>query len=104
IYDSEVGLRAPALHDIEDPFRPPYSPVFDEDADLLVTYLRGGQPVCEPDTLEAARERAASELAQLSPRARRFLNPQPYPVGLDRHVHSRKQELVARARGQIAAR
>ena len=41
---------------------------------------------------------AARELAELSPRARRFLNPQPYPVGLDPHVHARKQQLIAEAR------
>ena len=43
--------------------------------------------------------RAAADLARLSPRTRRFLNPQPYPVGLDRAVHARKQELIAAARG-----
>jgi nicotinate phosphoribosyltransferase len=102
IYDSEAGFRVPALHDIEDPMRPPYSPVFDEDADLLVTYLRRGEPVCEPDSLDVARDRAARELAQLSPRTRRFLNPQPYPVGLDPHVHACKQQLVAEARARIS--
>jgi nicotinate phosphoribosyltransferase len=98
IYDSEVGLQAPALHDIEDPLRPPVAPEFDESFDLLVTYLRGGALVREADTVEVARARAASELTQLSPRARRFLNPQPYPVGLDPHVHARKQQLIALAR------
>jgi len=105
IYDSEVGLSQPAsptLHDIEDPLRAPYHPVFDEAADLLVTYLRGGELVREPDTIAAARERAARELAQLSPRARRFLNPQPYPVGLDPYVHTRKQQLIALARERTA--
>jgi nicotinate phosphoribosyltransferase len=92
------------LHDIEGPFRPPYTPVFDDDADLLVTYLRGGAPVCEVDSLATARDRAARELEQLSPRARRFLNPQPYPVGLDPHVHHRKQQLVAEARASITPR
>jgi nicotinate phosphoribosyltransferase len=103
IYDSEVGLSRPALHDIEDPLRPAYHPVFDEASDLLVTYLRGGAVVCAPDSVEVARARAARELAQLSPRARRFLNPQPYPVGLDPHVHTRKQQLVAEARARTAA-
>jgi nicotinate phosphoribosyltransferase len=105
IYDSERGLSqpaSPALHDIEDPLRAPYHPVFDESAELLVTYLRGGQAVRDPDTIAAARERAARELAQLSPRARRFLNPQPYPVGLDPYVHTRKQQLVAEARERTA--
>jgi len=104
IYDSEAGLREPVLHDIEDPFKPAYAPVFDEDADLLVTYLRRGEPSAEPDTVAAARDRATREIGQLSPRARRFLNPQPYPVGLDPHVHTRKQQLGAEARAAIAPR
>jgi len=102
IYDSENGLRAPVLHDIEDPFKPPYAPVFDDDGDLLVTYLRRGEPAADVGTLAAARERAGRELGQLSPRARRFLNPQPYPVGLDPYVHTLKQQLVAEARAAIA--
>jgi Nicotinate phosphoribosyltransferase C-terminal domain len=97
-----VGLSAATLHDIEDPLRPPLSPVFDEAHDLLVTYLHGGQVVHEPDPVEVARARAARELSQLSPRARRFLNPQPYPVGLDPHVHLRKQQLIAEARERTA--
>ena len=52
-----------------------------------------------PD-LEAARARAARELAMLSPRTKRFLNPQPYPVGLDGHVHRRKQRADRRRRGR----
>jgi nicotinate phosphoribosyltransferase len=104
IYDSEAGLRAPRLHDIEDPFRPAYAPLFDDEEDLLVTYLENGNPVREPEPPVTARERAARELEQLSPRARRFLNPQPYPVGLDPHVHQRKQQLVAEARASIAPR
>jgi nicotinate phosphoribosyltransferase len=98
IYDSDAGLAAPVLHDIEDPFRPAWTPVFDDASELLATHLRHGQPVREPDSLAAARERAAREIGELSPRARRVLNPQPYPVGLDPHVHGRKQQLIAAAR------
>ena len=105
IYDSDAGFAAsgaPALHDIDDPLRPPTVPVFDDAQDLLVTYLRDGELVRPPDSVAEARARAARELAQLSPRARRFLNPQPYPVGLDPHVHARKQQLVAEARARTA--
>ena len=100
IYDSETGLAGPALHDIEDPTRPVWSPAFETGEDLLVTMLAGGNRVRPSEPLEAARARAARELAQLSPRTKRFLNPQPYPVGLDKHVHTRKQQLIAAARGQ----
>jgi len=102
IYDEVAGYAGPVLHDIEDPSRPSLAPAFDAAEDLLVRYLDEGQSVRSPDDLETARGRAAAELAQLSARTRRFLNPQPYPVGLDRHVHERKQQLVAEARRRHA--
>ena len=103
IYDSHAGFTGPALHDIDDPTRAPVAPEHATATDLLVTYLDGGKEVREADDLETARARAKAELAQLSPRSRRFLNPQPYPVGLDRHVHERKQELIAAARAKHLA-
>ncbi len=98
IYDREAGYSGPTLHDIENPNNPTFTPAFDRADDLLVTYLDHGKPVREPDDLQTCRARAAEDLASLSPRTRRFLNPQPYPVGLDRHVHATKQTLIAKAR------
>jgi nicotinate phosphoribosyltransferase len=98
IYDSAHGLAAPELHDIEDAARPVMRPTFDTERDLLVTYLDRGEPTSAPVDLPSARERAAADLAALSPRAKRFSNPQPYAVGLDLHVHARKQQLVNEAR------
>jgi nicotinate phosphoribosyltransferase len=100
IYDEHAGFAGPTLHDIEDPTRPPVTPAFDTAEDLLVTYLDGGEPVRAPDAPAIARARAAAELAQLSPRTRRFLNPQPHLVGLDDHVHATKQQLIAEARAR----
>ena len=98
IYDSEHGCEEPcALHDIDDPTRAPLSPTFDDASDLLATVLDpagASRALSLPD----ARARAAADLAALSPRTKRFVNPQPFPVGLDGHVHRRKLELVARAR------
>jgi nicotinate phosphoribosyltransferase len=98
IYDSEHGCASPcSIHDIEDPLRGPYTPVHDTATDLLVPIMERGTALPLPD-LHAARGRATSELAALSIRTKRFLNPQPYPVGLDGHVHRRKQELIVAAR------
>lgn len=102
IYDAEVGYTGAVLHDLEDPTRPPLAPAHDRADDLLATYLDAGAEVRTADDLETARARAATELAQLSPRSRRFLNPQPHPVGLDRHVHERKLQLIADARRRIS--
>lgn len=98
VYDARVGYSGPGLYDIEDPARPVFAPTFDAEEDLLVTMLDRGRLVRPPDDLGTARARARAELAQLSPRTRRFLNPQPYVVGLDHHVHTRKQALIAAAR------
>ena len=99
IYDDERGLSSPlVLHDLEDPLRTPYAPAAEASEDLLVRVMTNGQRVGPRATLAEARARAAADLARLSPRTRRFLNPQPYMVGLDRYVHTRKQELIARAR------
>ena len=102
LYDSEHGLGGTALYDIEDPLRAGFSPQFDSGEDLLVPMLDKGQVVRPPDDLLTARARAAADLSSLSPRTRRFLNPQPHPVGLDKHVHERKLALIAliaKARG-----
>ena len=98
IYDESFPKPPTELFDIDDPTRAPFKPAYDTAEDLLVPYLVRGEPVRVPDDLATARARAATELAQLSPRTKRFLNPQPYPVGLDRHVHERKQQLIREAR------
>jgi len=102
IYDSEHGCHAPLqLHDIDDPLKLVLQLVHDHAEDLLTTIMDRGQAAALPD-LEAARARAARDLAMLSARTKRFLNPQPYPVGLDSHVHQRKQQLIASARSRHA--
>jgi nicotinate phosphoribosyltransferase len=102
IYDSEHGCEQPlVLHDIEDPLKQTLTPVYDHAEDLLAMVIDRGRVVATSD-LEAARARATADLAMLSPRTKRFLNPQPHPVGLDGHVHRRKQQLIAEARARHA--
>jgi nicotinate phosphoribosyltransferase len=62
--------------------------------DLLVRVLDDGRRTRPAQTLDEARARAARELAALSPRTKRFLNPQPHPVGIDRYVHATKERLI----------
>jgi len=50
--------------------------------------------------LPAARARAAKDLQALSPRHRRFANPEPYLVGLDEAPASTKRDLIAAARAK----
>ncbi len=103
IYDEDAGFAGPALYDIEDPARAPQSPPHDRADDVLVRYLERGVRVQPNADLASARTRAAAELAALSPRTRRFQNPQPYPVGLDANVHACKRALIAASRATVAA-
>ena len=103
IFDSEHGCEAPCtLHDIEHPLRAPYVPAHDHEEELLTPIMEHGVARQLPG-LEAARARAHADLEALSVRTKRFLNPQPYPVGLDGHVHRRKLELIAEARAKYGS-
>lgn len=103
IYDEVTGLSSPlVLHDLEDPARVLPLGSFDAEEQLLVPMLDRGRVVTGDVSLSAARARARDQLAQLSPRTRRFLNPQPYPVGLDPFVHAEKRRLIAAAHARTA--
>lgn len=100
IYDHIDGLSdGRFMYDIDDPLRLREVGAHDAEADLLVPVFRQGQQVYAPPDLHAVREHAQAELARLDPRIKRFLNPQFYPVGLDRALNERKQALITRARG-----
>jgi nicotinate phosphoribosyltransferase len=88
------------VYDIADPTLCREIPAHTRWEDLLVPVLRAGREVGPQPSLAEARERARTQLAALSPRTTRLLNPQPYPVGLERRLHELKWSLVSRARGQ----
>jgi len=97
IFDDNFPRMPTDMFDIENPTRPPFKPDGDIEY-VLQPFLEKGESVRAPDSLATARARAATQLGELSPRTKRFLNPQPYPVGLDRHVHERKLQLIEEAR------
>jgi nicotinate phosphoribosyltransferase len=98
IYDSEHGLVGTTIHNLENPTQPAITPSFDSAFDLLVPALVNGERVLPVEPLSVPRARATADLDALSARTRRFHNPQPHVVGLDRHVHERKLALIAAAR------
>ncbi|MEZ4361781.1 MAG: nicotinate phosphoribosyltransferase [Kofleriaceae bacterium] len=99
IYDEEAGLSRPLLlHDLEDPTRVTSVGPVDREELLLEPVMVRGELVARDASLATARARAQAQLARLSPRTRRFLNPQPYPVGLDAAVHAEKRRLLEAAR------
>lgn len=99
IYDALTDPALPlAGHDLLDPSRR-FTLDGDRVEELLMPAIIDGVPQALP-TLADARARAARDLAALSPRTRRSLNPQPYPVGLEPTLNARKQALIAEARAK----
>jgi len=100
LYDSERGAGgATAMFDLRDFGRQRSIPAHSGHRDLLQPIFRAGELVYSTPTLQEARANAATELARINGRIRRFVNPQYYPVGLEPGLHELKQALIARARG-----
>jgi nicotinate phosphoribosyltransferase len=99
IYDEDLGLGDPPT--IVDPLDPTRRRAIEPDAtyeDLLVPVFRGGRLVYDVPTLDAVRTRARQQLAGFHAGIKRFVNPHQYPVGLERHLHELKTNLVLKAR------
>jgi nicotinate phosphoribosyltransferase len=100
IYDADHGATEPLqLGDLDDLGRGVPAPTHDRTEELLVPMMDRGALLVSTTDLAAARARCQADLAALSPRTRRFLNPQPYPVGLDPALQRRKRALIEAQRG-----
>ncbi|HET6611590.1 MAG TPA: nicotinate phosphoribosyltransferase [Kofleriaceae bacterium] len=102
IYDlSDAQSSSAATHtiDVHDPTRHWLLPAKGTVTDLLIPIFRGGRPVYEAPPLPEVRAHAAASLATLSPRVKRFANPQIYAVGLEPALAARKLALIDDARG-----
>lgn len=103
---TESGYLCDALYDIYqskevkfflDPFDPSNEKEVDPNwgyKDLLVPIMRAGELVYSFPSLEEVRNYAISELDHLPAAMRRFLNPQPYFVGLERALLDLKIDLI----------
>jgi nicotinate phosphoribosyltransferase len=99
IFDENLGVDPRRIIvDVKDPQRRKRMPDDAQGKDLLVPVARGGRIVREPESLDAIRARASSELNRLHPGVRRFLNPHEYPVGLDVSLHDLRACMVRDAR------
>lgn len=67
---------------------------------LLAPLARDGKAVLAAEQTDAmaARARAITELGRLDETQLRMLNPHTYPVGMERGLHDRRQQLVAELR------
>jgi nicotinate phosphoribosyltransferase len=100
IYDDSTGAPPPdTALDVADPSRRWHPRDGEAGTDVLVPVLRGGRVVREPEPLAVCQTRAKEQLAQLPATMKRFLNPNPYFVGLAEDLHETKLRLIAKARG-----
>ena len=56
--------------------------------------MEKGARTKDPDTIEQAKARCREALMHLDPSVRRFLNPQIYPVGLERGLAKLRSDLA----------
>ena len=66
--------------------------------DLLVPVFRAGDCVYDKPDIHSVRARVQSQLGQLHPGVKRFVNPHTYPVGLEKDLHELKTELILKLR------
>ncbi len=66
--------------------------------DMLVRLTQDGKRAACAEDLACARARAAANLATLRPTSKRLLNPQVYPVGIERGLSDLRQSMIAQAR------
>jgi len=62
--------------------------------DLLVSVFQSGKCVYDLPDIHAVRERVQTQLKNLHPGVKRFVNPHTYPVGLEKGLHELKTKLI----------
>lgn len=70
-----------------------------ESRELHELVVKDGVRAKEPDTIAVAKARCKDALMRLDPATKRFLNPQTYPVGLERGLSDLRQRLAAEELG-----
>ena len=95
--DSDTGNRS-SMVDIIDPMTTHHLKGC-EGRELLELVVKDGVRAKEPDGIEQAKARCKDALMHLDPATKRFLNPQTYPVGLEKGLSNLRQQLAAERRG-----
>jgi nicotinate phosphoribosyltransferase len=95
MYDIHTPLEDPSI--AIDPFDPTAFKRLDSELshkDLLVPVMRLGKRVYDCPSLSAIRNKTEEELGKFPLPMRRFLNPQPYFVGLEKRLYEMKLSLI----------
>jgi nicotinate phosphoribosyltransferase len=100
IYDEETGVAdGCTMVDPLDPAEQTTIPGGTPFTDLLVPVFRAGEVVYQAPPLPRVRQHAQDQLARLQAGVKRFVDPQPYPVGLEQRLYALKTRLISQARG-----
>ncbi|EAQ76978.1 Nicotinate phosphoribosyltransferase-related protein [Blastopirellula marina DSM 3645] len=100
MYDELLGEPdVTAIFDPADPIRRKKLPANLESESLLLPVVRQGEVVYASPTLAEMQARTKSQLAQFHPSVLRLLNPHSYPVGLDKNLFRRREQLIREAHG-----
>jgi nicotinate phosphoribosyltransferase len=98
VYDQELLLEDDLIIDPHDDLRRKDLSE-GRSLELLKPLARNGAIVWPKTSAQEAQANTRASLDTLHPSNRRFLNPHSYPVGLGRHLHERRAELIMAARG-----
>lgn len=100
-YTADMIYDEPTLpkgaHTFLDPTDPTHSSKVRPDAkfkDLLVPVMRKGKSVYKYPSLKEIQKYAQEELDLFHPAIRRFLNPQPYFVGMEKSLYDLKVKMI----------
>lgn len=100
IFDEKKFSFSSPIFDFQDPtFKKNIGNL--EFKDLLVPIFRKGRQVYDSPALEKIQKRGETELSKFNPAIRRFLNPDPYFVGLEGSLHETKYNLLDKLRFSI---
>jgi len=100
IYDEGTGVAdGCTMVDPLDPAEQTTIPGGTPFTDLLVPVFRAGKVVYQAPPLPRVRQHAQDQLARLQAGVKRFVDPQPYPVGLEQRLYALKTRLISQARG-----
>ena len=94
IYDRDYDKGEPLAVDVLDA-QMPYDFSGYDSYEVLVPLVREGKGAGVHPTIEESKQRCRDALMHLDPAHRRFLNPQTYPVGVERGLHELRTRLAS---------
>jgi nicotinate phosphoribosyltransferase len=104
VYDLEIGATSdPIIIDPNDPTKRKKIRQADHlIKDILVPVFENGHLVYQRPTLQDIRSFAASELRNLHPAIKRFVNPHTYVAGVESNLHESRLRLILEQRQLIS--